>query len=575
MNLFTAFSKKAPNRVFIAIVLGAFAGVCYSLMIPLVMSSISPEDPLFASADGKVTSIASIDVADYKLAGLYLVTCLLILFMRSASEIMLVRVASEVAKDYRTVFYQRIADAPLAVLEQIGSSKFVASINLDVPRIISGARALPDLLINTITLLGMLAFLMYLNIDVFKLVMIAILVGVVCYQVPMTIGSQILRRSRESQDDLQEAMKGLLYGSKELKLDSDKRHAFFQNVLMLHENSILKNDKKAQTIIRATISFGDLISFFVIGSVSFIFVNYYAITAQELVGVVMALLYVTGPIAVLLGAIPSLAVALISYRKLNRLLARIPKEEVNPQVCEMPNWQSLQFNQVKYAYPSDDDEPGFEVGPLSFALNKGEITFIVGANGSGKSTISKLLTLHYTPTGGEICFSGNPVNNDTITSYRQSICAIYTDYYLFDRLLINVDGEVLTKAQNYLEKFHLADKVTINDGHFSTLSLSDGQRKRLALLVSFLEDKQFYLFDEWAADQDPLFKNIFYTEILPELKAKGKIVVVISHDDRFFHLADKVLTMEQGQLVTPQEARTDAEQGANAQLSSRDAVSTE
>jgi len=68
----------------------------------------------------------------------------------------------------------------------------------------------------------------------------------------------------------------------------------------------------------------------------------------------------------------------------------------------------------------------------------------------------------------------------------------------------------------------------------------------LALLVSLVEDKELYLFDEWAADQDPEFRDVFYNKLLPELKSRGKLVIVISHDDRYFHKADQIVKLEQG-----------------------------
>ena len=563
MSILSTFSRKAPNRVFISVVLGALAGICYSALIPLVLSSISPVDANFTAHNDNVDSILSFDVMHYKLAALYLVACLFILLMRSASEIMLVRVASEVAKELRTKFYRQISNAPLASLEKIGSAKFVASINIDVPRIVAGGRALPAILVNAITLIGMLAFLMYLNSDVFKLVMIAIFVGAICYQLPMIIGSKIFQRSRDVEDQLQQSIKGLIYGAKELKLDSNKRAMYFKQALLAREQQILSNEKKAQTILRATMSFGDLISFFVIGAVSFIFVNYYAISQEELVGVIMALLYVTSPIAILLASIPALTVASISYRKLNRLIEEIPSEEFNITPVEITPWQSMRFDQVEYRYPSNTGETGFHVGPLDFEINKGEITFIIGGNGSGKSTLSKLLTLHYIPEAGNIYFGDNEVTPNSITSHRANIGAIYTDYFLFDELLLELTDELIATANQYLVMLQLADKVNIENGVFTTLSLSDGQRKRLALLVAFLEEKEFYLFDEWAADQDPEFKDIFYKVILPDLKAKGKAIVVISHDDKYFSIADKILVMEQGNLAKPA-AKLQAVQSARA-----------
>src|SRR5690606_27967207 len=104
------------------------------------------------------------------------------------------------------------------------------------------------------------------------------------------------------------------------------------------------------------------------------------------------------------------------------------------------------------------------------------------------------------------------------------------------------------ETQKHLAQLQLDHKVRVENGTFSTLRLSQGQRKRLALLVAYLEDRPFYVFDEWAADQDPVFKKIFYTEILPSLKAKGKTVIAITHDDGYFHVADRCFKFEDGKL---------------------------
>ena len=105
------------------------------------------------------------------------------------------------------------------------------------------------------------------------------------------------------------------------------------------------------------------------------------------------------------------------------------------------------------------------------------------------------------------------------------------------------------RGNELLAKLHLQNKVKVQDGAFTTLTLSQGQRKRLALVVAYLENRPFLVFDEWAADQDPVFKEIFYHELLPELRAMGKTILVISHDDRYFHLADRLIRMENGRLT--------------------------
>ena len=105
------------------------------------------------------------------------------------------------------------------------------------------------------------------------------------------------------------------------------------------------------------------------------------------------------------------------------------------------------------------------------------------------------------------------------------------------------------RAGEYLHQLELDHVVTVKDGVFSTVKLSRGQRKRLALLTAYLEDRPIYVFDEWAADQDPVFRRIFYLRLLPELKARGKTVVAITHDDRYFGDADRIVKLEEGKVV--------------------------
>ena len=187
-------------------------------------------------------------------------------------------------------------------------------------------------------------------------------------------------------------------------------------------------------------------------------------------------------------------------------------------------------------------------GPSTSHCSRGELVFVVGGNGSGKTTLAKLLVGLYSPTAGEMRFNGQPIGDANREHYRQLFSAIFTDGWLFDRLLgmelAQVDGE----AEEYLAQLELDHKVRVRDGAFSTTELSHGQRKRLALLTAYLEDRPVYVFDEWAADQDPRFKEVFYTRLLPELKARGKAVLVISHDDRYFHLADRVVKLDYGTL---------------------------
>ncbi|MBD1581828.1 cyclic peptide export ABC transporter [Pseudoalteromonas sp. S16_S37] len=555
MKLFDAFSRQAPNKVFFSILLGALSGICYALLIPIVLSAISEDPASVVEYESTIRTVFSYDVSDYKVATLFLIVCVFILVTRTLSQVILTRVSIDLSTEMRIGFYKRIMAASTDVLEKMGSAKLLATITTDVGRIVSGARMLPDVLINSVTIIGLLGFLIYLNINVFWFVIGAITFGVITYQLPILLSNVYLSHSRKKVDDLLEAINGLIYGNKELKLNDVKSRIYLDEVLTKNEHDVRDAEKTGNTITRAAANYGDMISFFVIGIVTFIFINYEAMSSDELVGVVMALLYITGPVSIVINSIPQIIVSRVSLNKVNKIFQEIPPENINHDVFPLEDWQEIRFSQVGYQYPERDGLEGFKIGPIDFTIEKGQITFIVGGNGSGKSTLSKLLTLHHQPSSGTISFGNTVVDSHSIKSVRQSISSIYSNYYLFNRLLTeNGDSEEALKIQQdeidlYLKELGLDDKVTIKNGEFSTISLSDGQKRRLALLVAFLEDKEFYLFDEWAADQDPIFKEFFYYHILPQLKAKGKAVVAISHDDRYFDVADKILVMESGSLV--------------------------
>ena len=546
MKLLKLLAHHAPNRMFMSIVLGALSGVCYSSLIPLVQMGIASLDG--ASSMSDTLTVFGFDLAHSKLAAVFFGMCVFVLVTRSISQVTLLRVAMDVTTELRKSMYSQISRAPIADLERMGSAKLIATITTDVGRIIMGARALPDLLVSGVTIVGMLGFLAYLNFSVFVFVMEAIAFGVVTYQVPVLIANRYFQRSRQHVDLLQESIQGLIGGAKELKLDANKRARYFSDVLLASEYAVLAADKAGSTVIRLAANYGDMISFFAIGMIAFVSVNYHAISSSELTGVVMAMLYITTPIALVINTVPTVVMARISLNKVNEVIREIPSEPEASHSGEAVPWDVMTLKSLYYQHKGGNGDAGFRIGPIDLELRRGEVTFIVGGNGSGKSTLSKIITLHYSAQEGDILFDGERLTTANLSAYRQRIGAIYSDYYLFDRLLCERSPREDELLEQYMVMLRLDGKLAIKDRKFTTTALSDGQRKRLALLSALLDDKDLYLFDEWAADQDPSFKSIFYRRIIHELKNMGKTVVVISHDDRYFGEADRLIFMEQGSV---------------------------
>ena len=451
MSLLQSYGRKAPNRIFVAVLLGIASGMGYAFLIPTVMAALSPQDATLASVSPDLSHLFGIEIAHPGFAATFFLVCLFVLATRTLSRTMLIRLSMEVAAELRMALARRIADAACADLEKIGPARLSSVLTEDVRRIVVGGQLLPDLLINLITLLGLFGFLLYLDAAAFRFVMGAIAFGVLSYQVPIWFARRVMLRSRASLDRVHEAVRGLIFGVKELKLDSSKAAFYFDRVLGQREQELLRNDRRAYTILVLGSSYGDMLSFFVIGVITFVFINYHSITVADLSGVIMALLYVSGPVAFIMNVVPQLASARASLGNVERLLGNIHAEEGAdaPVQVARPAWQRIRFAGLAYRHRDKLGAEGFGIGPLDFELARGEISFIVGGNGSGKSTLSKLVSLHYLPTAGRIEFDGCPVTDANRQAYRESVSIVFSDYYLFERLLRDVDAPTLVCTAHF------------------------------------------------------------------------------------------------------------------------------
>ena len=537
-DLFWSFS---PNLFFVSILLGIGTGLCYSLLIPFV---------IYATSANTLTEV-KLDVENFnffnsptsEMAKIFLITCLTIIAVKSVSSMLSVYIAQKASVQHRISLYNRINKLSYSNLEKIGQARLINLLNLDIPALTAAASTLPTIWISLITILGTLGYLVYLNTKIFIFVLICLVIAVLTYQIPMLLAVKYFARGRESYDRVQQGVTGLIYGAKELKLSQLKSKKYIEEELIIPERATFRQNTIGQAIVTITEAYGEIISFLVISVVIFHLPYIYQVTQLELFGIVMALLYLTGPVGMILGAINNMQHGKVALQKMSGFYDMMIEEPAALMEAGIPEWKYFCLQQLDYQYNDKSDK--FALKDISIEFIKGQITFITGGNGSGKSTLSKLISLHYLPSSGALYIGDTPIDKNNISAARELISVIYTDFYVFPKIYGDSDYK---KIQTYLQRLELDEKVTIVDGRFDSISLSDGQRKRLALLSLLLDDRPICLFDEWAADQDPRFKAIFYEEILPELKTKQKVVIVISHDDRYFNCADQLVVMDQGSI---------------------------
>lgn len=443
----------------------------------------------------------------------------------------------------------RILQAPIGAIEAFRPHKILASLNNDVDTLSAFTFNLAGYTTNFAIAVAGIGYLFYLSPLIFAVAFLFLLSGMLLTGLSRRVWIRDYEDVRMAQDGLQKHYRAIIEGAKELRLHRLRRSKVYHQGLSEEVDRIARLKSHAMTWMWVTEGAAAALFFIAIG---LMLAGREAIdSSQTTIGAsIIILLYIKSPFEQLAGALAVADQARIALRHLTDLAKSFHHAE--PDIVLIPSTiavdysiTSLELRNVVYHYAAGNN---FRLGPVSFTLQPGEITFIVGENGSGKTTIIKLLLGLYDPQQGEIILNGTPVAPGDKDNYRQLFSTVFADYFLFDDIVHeDISPE---KIEGYLDKLKLSGKVTVVDNQFTTTDLSTGQRKRLALLHAWLDDRPVIIFDEWAADQDPAFRHLFYNQFLPELKARGKVVVVISHDDRYFSMADRVIHLQHGKVTT-------------------------
>ncbi|MBE9045759.1 cyclic peptide export ABC transporter [Pleurocapsales cyanobacterium LEGE 10410] len=471
---------------------------------------------------------------------------------RFTSWILITRLSQEIIYNLRLDMTQKILNCPLQHLETVGAPKLLAVLTGDINVIAGASIQLAVMLVNLAVLIGVFAYLCWLSPLLFAIVLGSIAIGYAIYSSIQQQGVKSFSKGRQVQDVLFKHFRAITEGTKELKLHRSRRVAFINEELQPTASEARDYWVKAITAFAMAGSTGTVLFFVPVGLILFVFPQMNAVAITTISSYALAVLYAISPITEIVTSLPQIAQASVSLSKIESLglsLATPVTEPSFPRGSDFGDgWTSWQLVSINHAYSSDRQEHQFTLDNINLEFQPGEIVFIVGGNGSGKSTLVKLITGLYTPDRGKILFNNVPVTDDNREWYRQQFSAIFYDFYLFDRL-IGIDTTERKLVQHYLTLLEIDQKVTIEDGVLSTTNLSQGQRKRLALLTAYLEDRPIYVFDEWASDQDPVFKEVFYKQLLPELKSRGKTVIAVSHDDRYFAEGDRLIKLDYGRVV--------------------------
>ncbi|MFS1512187.1 cyclic peptide export ABC transporter [Chengkuizengella sp. SCS-71B] len=476
---------------------------------------------------------------------------LLYVFGQKLVRTKLINIANHMVYQKRTELIDKLLGTSFQNIDAMEQGKIEASLNNDTETISDFSNIV---ITGATSLVTLICCFVYMGIISFYGLLASILFIFIAAALHFFFGRQankLWEQTRDIQNVFFKFIRNLNDGFKELRLNREKRTDF---KLDMQKSNQMYKEKRIQGDVKfANVNVvGELLFTFVIGGVAFMFpILFTDLKVDSLRSYVFVLLYMTGPVHGILGTIPNIFRVRISWNRINEISKELDAvhlkqnqsifdlHEIDDKVVE------LQLREVEYSYKTNEGET-FKVGPINTSFRSGEVTYITGGNGSGKSTLAKLATGLYEVERGEITINGIQVDSEKL---GEKYSAIFSDFHLFEKLY-GIQYEMKNKEINeYLDLMLLKEKVHIENGVLNTVKLSTGQRKRLALMISYLEDRPIYLFDEWAADQDPEFRELFYYSLLPELKKRGKCVIAITHDDRYFDTADKVIKMEMGKIV--------------------------
>jgi putative pyoverdin transport system ATP-binding/permease protein len=546
LNLLEFIKKESDINIRNSIIMATLSGVANGAILVVIVSSAEATDT---------------ENGDTQFFLIFIIALLLFIITKKKIFTSVARMTEAAIKRVRLRIADKVRHSDMQTVETIGESSIFNSITQDCTQISTSAPVIMNALQSAVMLLFSLFYILYLSSLGFIITVAAIVIAALVYEISRRKVMATLRETSKTDKQFFEVIDHIVNGFKENKVNSRRSSAVMRYMKQVADN-VMTLKVKASSRESINFLFSQTFFYTLLGVIIFLLPVVTEPEDGEILRITTSVLFIMGPVSAVLVVVPLLSRVNIAiqniYRLEDSLSAKIPPEIVEKIQAETTHYEQFQpmafkeqilLKNVLFEHISGGDV-SFTLGPLpEVTINKGEILFIEGGNGSGKSTFLKILTgLYYPHNTSSISVDGAAVTRYNYASYRELYSIVFTDFHLANQLF-GLETIAPEKVREMLEMLKIDHKTEFRDGALSTVNLSTGQRKRLAVAVTLLEDKEIMIFDEVAADQDPEFKKSYYTQLLPKLKAQGKTVVVVTHDDMYFTHCDRKLKMANGVAV--------------------------
>lgn len=462
-----------------------------------------------------------------------------------------IRETEQIIHRIRLRIVDKLLRSDLLALDRIGHANILASVGKDTQILSQAAFMVTNASEALAMLIFAMVYLAWLSLPAFLVGGAFVGIAVLIHFAKMSRVDEGLRDAMARENACLGTINDFLAGFKEIKLNSRRADDLAQH-LGTESRLAARSKTDALQMLARHFSLTQAMLYMLVATMVFVVPIFSDTFSNVVVKTATTVLFMVSSITILVAAIPVFAEANAAAGHIRTIEKELNDTcwPADPGGGPPPagRFREITLHQVSYRHERPGDDHPFTLGPIDLTLRAGELVFVKGGNGSGKSTLIKLLVGLYRPTAGVIRVDGRDIDHHSLAAYRDQFAVVFSDYHLFKRLY-----GMMETAQDRIDALlvglEMDKKTGVTNGEFATLDLSSGQRKRIALMVALLEDKPIVVLDEWAADQDPYFREKFYREILPELKRLGKTVIAVTHDDRYFDIADRRISLEYGRIA--------------------------
>lgn len=535
-HLFNFLGRESPRELKRLIGLSVFVGITNTAIIGLINA-----------AAAEVTAGESVTLEFFAFA--ILLVLLLLVSRRSNKEN--IRSTQDMIYRFKMRIMNDVFRSNLSKIDEIGRELIMEILARDTQSVSQSVGGVVMACQSIATLFFLTLYMATVSFTAFLIILVSSLLIFIVGVLELFKVTGLLQTVAAREAEVNAIYADFLNGYKELKMNSLR--AFDMTRQMIAESQEV-NSQKGELIAAITNFFNylQILLYLVVGIMVFVAPVLSSDFSAHVTTAATTALFLAGSLSGIITSIPNLSQGNVAAKTLEELA-----EKLEVSASATPTSQSdetfsavtsITLENVTYQHASKNTPRTFVLGPLSYQFEAGKVYFIRGNNGSGKTTLMRILTGLYPPDTGRILVNGMRISTPASDGYRDQFAVVFSDFHLFNKLY-GLPLSDQKKIDELLVLFKMQDKVSIRDGKFTDLQFSTGQRKRLALIVALLEDRPFVILDEWAADQDPEFRQEFYEHIIPRLRSMGKTVIAITHDDQYYEMADHVLYMADGKPI--------------------------